>query len=62
MLLLVLALFFSMSAKAGLLTDEQIEQLGVEEQWANAFLDGFRMEDINPMFYTCLWESFTMRR
>ena len=29
---------------------------------ANAFLDGFKMEDINPMFYTCLWEQFTVRR
>ena len=44
------------------LSAEQESELGETELLWNEFLKGFRIETINPKFYTCLLEQNRMRK
>ena len=44
------------------LSSEQEADLDLNELYVNEFLKGFRMEEINNRFYTCLWEQSRLRR
>ena len=44
------------------LSSEQEGDLNENELLLNEFLKGFRIEEINNRFYTCLWEQSRFRR
>ena len=44
------------------LSSEEESELGETELLVNEFLKGFRIEDINPKFFTCLLEQNRLRQ
>ena len=61
-LALLLNLCLLWSNVHGQLSSEQEAELNENELYINEFFKGFRIEEINNRFYTCLWEQSRSRR
>lgn len=57
---IILILFGSDWVTRAQLSEEQEKELSTDEFYVNEFLKGFRMDEINPRIYSCLWEQNQM--